>query len=487
MRKIFAILTVFALALVLVSCGQDTSTVDMFLSPNKIVYSIDETTGGLPNISNGDFELYRISANHAASKVEDFTVSSTTIDPLGDNIFKITASYGLYTLSYNVYVYDETAADADAIAVAALSTSVGITSESEKLSNVMKLYWTTIANQVDLEGISVILATFGAQNQSEASIEPAIDHLTTPENYETNVMKMSSLNNLTFNFDDANATTILVKNHTVKPADNQLPISIEMENNWLGYVWDWLLIIPISTVMHFFASLFFNSFAVGILFATIIVRTLAWPIYARANDMSMKMALAQPEMAKLQNKYAMKKDPASQQKMQMEMMGIYKRHGISILGCFTPLLQMPLFLAMFQVVYRITNRGGMYVDSISNTTLFGSLDLTVGGFEDPWSYVLAIIVGSTMFLLQKISARKPSYAKNTGTQVKTEQALQTERTMKTVTTVMIAMMVLTTLTSVNALGFYWVIGNLYSLGQSLINRKLSERKYQKQKAAQTIV
>ena len=47
--------------------------------------------------------------------------------------------------------------------------------------------------------------------------------------------------------------------------------------------------------------------------------------------------------------------------------------------------------------------------------------------------------------------------------------------MKTVSTVMIGMMVLTTLTSVNALGFYWMIGNLYSIGQSFINRRLSEK------------
>src|SRR5690606_32136954 len=110
-------------------------------------------------------------------------------------------------------------------------------------------------------------------------------------------------------------TTVVVRNNTVKPIDNQLPISTEMENTFLGYIWDWILIIPISFIMQFFAGLFFNSYAVGIFFATIIVRTIAWPIYARANDMSMKMALAQPEMNKLQNKYALKKDPASQQKM----------------------------------------------------------------------------------------------------------------------------------------------------------------------------
>jgi len=262
-----------------------------------------------------------------------------------------------------------------------------------------------------------------------------------------------------------------------------------MENTWLGYAWDWLLIIPISTVMQFFAALFFNSYAVGIFFATIIVRTLAWPIYARANDMSVKMALAQPEMNKLQNKYATRKDPASQQKMQIEMMQIYKKYGISILGCLTPILQMPIFLAMFQVVYRIPVRGGMYVDAISNAKMiFGTLDLnSTAGFADPWSYVLAAIVGVTMWLLQKISQKKPSYSKNTGTQVKSEQALQTEKTMRTVSTMMIVMMVLATLTSVNSLGFYWVVGNIYSIGQSLVNRKLSERKYYHQKNAQTIV
>src|SRR5690606_12677144 len=107
------------------------------------------------------------------------------------------------------------------------------------------------------------------------------------------------------------------------------------------------------------------------------------PIYARANDMSMKMAIAQPEMTKLQNKYALKKDPVSQQKMQMEMMAIYKKHKISVLGCLTPILQMPIFLAMFQTVYRITVPGGMYVNHISNkTVLFGLIDLTAGGFND---------------------------------------------------------------------------------------------------------
>ncbi|MBN3491046.1 YidC/Oxa1 family membrane protein insertase [Acholeplasma equirhinis] len=490
MRKFLALLTVLALGFILVACQQSVNKTDLFVSPNKIVYTTTESANGKPIVSNSDYEVFVINDNQTATKIEATEFTSVITD-LEDNIFKVTITHQNFTATYNVYMYDAAAIDPSAVAVRAVSATYGIDSDSEKLANVTKLYWTTIMNKIDLNGISVLSANFDAESSEDVVVEDAVSYFEAaqPEGYEQNIKKMSSLNVFTIKFDDAKETTIVVRNNTVKPIDNQLPISTEMENTFLGYIWDWILIIPISFIMQFFAGLFFNSYAVGIFFATIIVRTIAWPIYARANDMSMKMALAQPEMNKLQNKYALKKDPASQQKMQIEMMAIYKKYGISILGCFTPFFQMPIFLAMFQVVYRITQPGGMYTGAISNSKLFfGTLDLaSVGGVTDVWSYVLAAIVGLTMWLLQKISAKKPSYAKNTGTQVKNEQQMQTEKTMKTVSMVMIAMMTITTFSSINALGFYWVVGNIYSIGQSLINRKLSERKHNKLKNQHSIV
>ena len=43
-----------------------------------------------------------------------------------------------------------------------------------------------------------------------------------------------------------------------------------------------------------------------------------------------------------------------------------------------------------------------------------------------WSYVLAVIVGNNV-VTTKTFCKKPAYAKNTGTQVKTEQAQQQEK------------------------------------------------------------
>ena len=108
----------------------------------------------------------------------------------------------------------------------------------------------------------------------------------------------------------------------------------------------------------------------GVILATILVRTLAWPIYARSNDMSAKMNQANPELQRIQAKYALKKDPQSQQKMQMETMQVYKKYGLGLSGCLMPFLQMPIFIAMYQVVRRISIPGGRFAADVENTMFF---------------------------------------------------------------------------------------------------------------------
>lgn len=544
MRKIYLLLTVLAFVFVLFACSPDVTQIDAFIVPNKIVYSQSETkvSGGktVPNVALEDFEYYAVRKNNTITR-ETLKLEDIIIEKEGLGIYRIEVKDEIYRvyLSQPIYVFDDEAQldlwisgayerednftvaqattetllktenpsvyyrvkttpltdfenhledfEANAYTVGALTFNPGL-NETQKLNAVKGILLTPQATKVNFDPFRISIATYQTTSQDHVLYTNIDDnYVTYPETYDQDIFKMSATHNI--NLHSGTYSTIITT-RTYKPADNELPINWNLEHNLMGYIWDFVLIIPISFIMSIFGGLFgLNSFAIGILFTTIIVRTIAWPIYARTNDMSIKMALAQPEMAKLQQKYAMRKDPASQQKMQMEMMGLYKKHGISILGCFTPLLQMPIFLAMFQTVYRITRAGGVFTQQVSHTTIFGLdfLNLASGGWSEPFTYVLAAIVGITMWLLQKISSQKPSYAKNTGTQVKTEQQLQTERTMKMVSWVMIGMMVLTTMASVNALGFYWVIGNLYSLGQSMINRKLNEKKYEKARNAQSIV
>jgi YidC/Oxa1 family membrane protein insertase len=161
--------------------------------------------------------------------------------------------------------------------------------------------------------------------------------------------------------------------------------------------------------------------------------------------------------------------------MQMEMMAVYKKHGINVLGCLFPFLQMPIFIAMYGVVRRITIEGGMYASGVANTNFLG---INLANQRDGIiGIVLAAIVGGTMFLLQKISMKKPDYVKKTATHNPNPQAAQTEKTMKFVSYFMVIMMAFASFQS-NALALYWIFGNIYSLGQTLVNRKLNEKKHE---------
>ena len=262
-----------------------------------------------------------------------------------------------------------------------------------------------------------------------------------------------------------------------------------------------LLVWPIGWIMHLIGSIFpegSGQFALGLFFTTIIVRTIAWPIYAKTNDMSLKMAVAQPEINRLQEKYANRKDPQAQQRMQQEMMAIYKKHKISFTGCFAPFIQMPIFMAMYNVVTRISIAGGAL--SLTDASLFGitgclSVGVTGGNGNEGAAVgspafivgiILAALVGVTMWLLNHFAQKKPSYQKNTYQHnSNNQQANQMASTMKFMNVFMIVMMVMASLSN-NGLALYWVFGNIYSIIQGFINRYLNEKKYYKMKQENTV-
>ena len=130
----------------------------------------------------------------------------------------------------------------------------------------------------------------------------------------------------------------------------------------------WILVRPIAFFIDRFSIGGFLG--LGIILTTLMVRTIAWPVYAKTNDMSLKMTLAQPEMARIQAKYANRQDPVSQQKMQREMMAVWKKYKINPLGCLVaPLIQFPLFMAMYNAVQRYPN--GAYSDFPEGHKYFG--------------------------------------------------------------------------------------------------------------------
>lgn len=276
-------------------------------------------------------------------------------------------------------------------------------------------------------------------------------------------------------------------------------------NSWEA-MWGWpvsILSWPIAWLCSNIGKGLGNSFFWGILFTTLIVRTLAWPIYSKQNSMSLKMTLMQPEMTRIQRKYANRKDPQSQQQMQMETMKLYKKYKVSPLGCIAPMfIQFPIFIAMYEVVRRINATSVTMVNGVEvvqygkfalyDTKLFGFFELNTS-FSDPelknklFAVALALIFGGLTLLSQKLASRQPKYVKDyQKNRPQTAQAEQSQKTMKIMNYVMTIMFVFMSLTS-TSLALYWVIGAVYQIFQSFIGRKLNERNYYKAQKKSTVI
>lgn len=256
---------------------------------------------------------------------------------------------------------------------------------------------------------------------------------------------------------------------------------------------DYILLFPIAWIMQLIAGVFNNSFGWGIVFTTILIRGLAWPIYSKTNDFSMKMAIMQPEMQRIQNKYANRDDQESKQRMQMEMAHLYKKYKFSPFGCLMPFLQMPIFIGVYQAVQRIWIPGGKWAHKVSNMSFLtidlsskGNLQAILGKGGDWKGWILSIIVLLTNLTLTLISTKKPSYMKETHTHKQDGQMEGQQGAMKIMQYVMVFMMFTIALGS-NSLALYWVVGNTFSIIQTLISRKLNEIKYNKMRYEDLVV
>lgn len=126
----------------------------------------------------------------------------------------------------------------------------------------------------------------------------------------------------------------------------------------------------------------------SIIILTIGIQLVLLPLTYKSYKAQVAMRKVQPEMARLQQRY--KSDP---QKLNMEMMELYKKHGANPLGgCLPMLLQMPVFYALY---YALRNAWELH----GAGWIFWIKDLSV---KDPY-YVLPIVMGFLMWLQNKLN------------------------------------------------------------------------------------
>lgn len=227
-----------------------------------------------------------------------------------------------------------------------------------------------------------------------------------------------------------------------------------------GYegLWTSIFVKPLAYVILFFGKINKN-YGIGLILTSLIIRLIAYPITRKTAMQSEYMKKAQPEMEKIEKKYAGKDQNDKEVMMQksQEMMMVYKKYNVSpISGCLLSFLQLPLFIAFLEAINRVP---AIFEEKFLGLHL--GTTPSVGVSNGNYLYILVVlIVAATTFFSFKATMKDQASANS-------EMQKQSKMMMNMFTIMIIVMSIFMT----TALDIYWMTTNLFTIIQNLIVRR----------------
>jgi YidC/Oxa1 family membrane protein insertase len=159
----------------------------------------------------------------------------------------------------------------------------------------------------------------------------------------------------------------------------------------INYGWTEAIARPMLAVLkgvHFAVP----NWGLAVIVLTILLKVITWWPTTKSMKSMKSMAKLKPEMDKLKEKYGDDKN-----RMNQEVMELYKKHGINPLGgCLPMLIQMPIYIALYSML-------GNSVELYHSGFVGWIRDLTA---PDPY-FVLPLLTGVLMFAQQRLSPAPP--------------------------------------------------------------------------------
>jgi YidC/Oxa1 family membrane protein insertase len=231
---------------------------------------------------------------------------------------------------------------------------------------------------------------------------------------------------------------------TLKPLGRGFERSIDF--GYFGFI-----SIPFLYVLHFFHR-FTGSYGLDIILLTFLIKLLMAPLTHKSFVSMKQMQKLQPQMERLKEKYSDDKE-----KLNKEIMELYRRNGVNPLGgCLPMVLQFPVFIGLYNALstpIELRHAPFMWIKDLSRPD-WESLPFTFGSWHLGIP-ILTILMGASMFLQQWMtpSAGDPNQRK-----------------------MMMLMPLMFTFMFVSfpaGLTVYWLVNNLLSIGQQYwINRNV---------------
>jgi YidC/Oxa1 family membrane protein insertase len=159
----------------------------------------------------------------------------------------------------------------------------------------------------------------------------------------------------------------------------------------VDYGWLTVIAAPLFWVLGAIHKLVGN-WGWAIIGLTLLLKLAFFPLSAASYKSMAKMRVLTPKLVKLKEAYGDDK-----QRLNQEMMAMYKREKVNPLGgCLPVLVQIPVFIALYWVLLgTVEMRNAPWLGWIT--------DLSV---KDPY-YVLPLIMGATMFIQTKLNPTPP--------------------------------------------------------------------------------
>lgn len=213
----------------------------------------------------------------------------------------------------------------------------------------------------------------------------------------------------------------------------------------VDFGWFWFVALPLHWCLNALHRITGN-YGIEIIIVSSLIKLLFLPLTRKSMESMRAMQKLQPEMTKIRERY---KDDA--QRLQKEMMELYRRHHVNPLsGCLPMLLQIPVFVGLYNTLLNAIELRhapfGLWIQDLSAPER-----LTLGGVGIP---MLAIAMGVSMLVQQWMAPAAGD---------------PTQRRM------MMIMPVVFTFMFVNfpsGLVLYWLVNNLLTIGQQyfVLNR-----------------
>lgn len=237
-------------------------------------------------------------------------------------------------------------------------------------------------------------------------------------------------------------------------------VSYDDAGNPTGWVYQYLG-QPASQFLDFLASIFNGSYGIAIIIVTIITRLIMMPSSVNMTKNSMisqtRMKIAQPEIDEIKAEIEATKDPKEQAALNQEMMAVYKKYDINMMGglsgCLPLIIQMPIISAVYTAI-RSSER-------ITESSFLG---LNLGEQSILIVVLVVLVTGLQGWMMQRNMPKSDN-----------PQAAQTSRTMMLMNPLMLGWI---SWISAAGLGLYFLVGGLFALAQQFYTNKIVRPKIQ---------